>query len=412
MKAQSTSEKIRQANEKSDQSNRSKEFEIAPLDVENSRFLWLENLDVPGVTEPPLFVPEAARKIDGVFIPRWDNKPEERAPIIELNGTSILTHQNLTAIIAAPGSGKSSFCEALCACLINPEADTLGLSIGEQIGRILYFDCERTNDDLYRSFERMHRRAGTDIKAQIDVRIYGLRDIVKHSDRLQAIEDLISFEGEINMLVIIDGAGDLVQNVNDLDEATACRYWIRGLTKKGISILTTLHPNKGTLNPRGHLGSEILRESDGIIAIQKKKDIHVITSDFEHGKTRNSKGVSGAFQWNDEVSMFTSAQIDGNEVKALKKNMHPNDIDNDKIIEILDACFFVGGLSYTQTIQNLKKWFTNYEPDFRHGDNAIKEFISMLLEMHYIISEKKGTRTIYKLHPDTKKSIELIPDLF
>jgi len=53
------------------------------------------------------------RTFDDVFIPNKHNKPPILKPVISINGVGILTHQNITCIIANPGSGKTSVCEAI-----------------------------------------------------------------------------------------------------------------------------------------------------------------------------------------------------------------------------------------------------------------------------------------------------------
>jgi RecA-family ATPase len=97
---------------------------------------------------------------DKIFIPNWDNKPPETPPVITLNGEGILGFQNLTAVIAAPGSGKSAICEAVAAAVINSGADCLGFQVSQDCTHVIYIDFERTKNDVWNSFNRMCRRAG------------------------------------------------------------------------------------------------------------------------------------------------------------------------------------------------------------------------------------------------------------
>lgn len=403
-KTQSTSDKIRESARI--KTLKGEIMEVSPPREKESAYSHLEDLDEELINNPPLFIPEETKKLPGVYIPNWDNEPIARNPVVMINGISILRHQNLTSIIASPGSGKSSFCEAVCSSFLNPDCDSLGISIGKEIGCVLYFDCERTDEDLHNSFKRIYRRANiTRDQEAPPVRIYGLRAISKHEQRIETIETLVSFENSENLLVIIDGAGDLVKNVNDLDESVNCRFWIRQLTQKGISVLTTLHPNKGTLNPRGHIGSELLREADGVLAIQKKNEIHLLTTNFEHGKNRNAGEVTCGFKWNDEVKMFTSIKLGSGKEQNLFKNMHPRELEHDQIIEMLGAVLGKLQLPYNRLLPKLKDWIKENKPEYKHGDNVIKELLSMLTEMHYITQTPTGKTTMYKLHPDTITSL-------
>lgn len=251
-------------------------------------------------------------KTDKVFFPTWSNRPAELPSVLTLGGQSILTHQNLTSIIAAPGFGKSSICESVPASYLNPEADCLGFKVWDGCQGIINIDFERTNLDVWNSFYRMCRRAGIaegqDVKG---VQIAGMRSIPRLEERLKAIETLL--QNNPCSLLILDGAGDMVTDTNDLPQAIECRIFLRELTTKyNLSILTTLHPNPNTTKPRGHIGSEILRESEGVLLVKKgEADSRIITSDFEHGKNRNSAPITTAYKWSDESKMFVSIDFEG-----------------------------------------------------------------------------------------------------
>jgi hypothetical protein len=60
------------------------------------------------------------------------------------------------------------------------------------------------------------------------------------------------------------------------------------------------------MNPRGHIGSEIIREAEGVIGvIPGANDTRTITTDFAHGKNRNNKKEDLAhYVWSEEVNMF------------------------------------------------------------------------------------------------------------
>ena len=247
---------------------------------------------------------------DLVFIPNWDNKPPEVPPVISLNNQGVLGFQNLSAIIAAPGSGKSAVCEAIATAVINKDADCLGFKVSEDCKHIIYIDFERTKNDVWNSFNRMCRRAGLKYgEMPNNVLIAGMRSIPRLEQRKEAISVLL--KNNQCSLLILDGAGDMVTDTNDLEQAIECRIFLRQLTVDfQLSILTTLHPNPNSLKPRGHIGSEILRESDGVFAIKKgEADSRIITTDFEHGKNRNGSHAESAFIWSDGKMMFITVDV-------------------------------------------------------------------------------------------------------
>ena len=251
--------------------------------------------------------PEIMNKI---FIPDWNNRPPELPPVLTLGGLSILTHQNITAIIAKQGMGKSSNCESILASFLNPNVDCLGYQVNKECKGVIYIDFERTTSDVWNSFNRMCRRAligkGTPITG---VLIAGMRAIPRLGERLEAIEYLL--QNSPCSLLLLDGAGDMVTDTNDLEQAIDCRIFLRELTVRyNLSIITTLHPNPNSEKPRGHIGSEIIRESEGVLIIKKGEgDCRVITSDFEHGKNRNGAMVQSAYTWSNEKQMFISIDV-------------------------------------------------------------------------------------------------------
>ena len=245
-----------------------------------------------------------------VFIPDWNNRPAILPAALSLNGDSILSYQNMTAIIASPGLGKSSLCEAAIASYLNQNNDCLGFKVWIGCEGVIYIDFERTNLDVWNSFYRMCKRAGIQEGGEVrNVKIVGMRSIPRLTERLAAIEELL--QNNPCSLLILDGAGDLVTDTNDLPQAIECRIFLRELTvKHNISILTTLHPNPNSNKPRGHIGSEILRESECVLLAKKTEgDARLLTTDFEHGKNRNNGSITAGYKWSDDMSMFISIDV-------------------------------------------------------------------------------------------------------
>jgi len=332
-----------------------------------------------------------------LFIPTWDNKPPKREPILFVNGIGILTFQNVSCVIAAPGVGKSSICESICAAVIGTEGtDTLGLTVSSAITRVLYLDNERTDLDVWNSFERAYRRAkvhGKTIKDKT-IDIVGLRMVAGLKERKQTIEALIS-EGGYN-LVIIDGAGDLVNDTNSLVEAIECRVWFRELTSKyKCSILTTLHPNKGTVTPRGHIGSEIMREAETVLGVLLDGETRTITTDFAHGKSRNAGNISRSYVWGTEQQMFITCDTIGKE--RIKKLAPQELLSNDEINRMLTKVLKAQRSPYLIFLNDLKAYIKQNYSECKNGDNIIKEFIAYLTLNDYIEKTPNGSKSEYYL---------------
>jgi len=355
-------------------------------------------------TDDANFAKTQQKTFDDVFIPNKDNKPPALKPIISINGVPILTHQNLTSIIAAPGSGKSSICEAICSAAINPNTDNLGIELSNEITKVLFFDTERVNVDVWNGYERMNRRAES--KDSDRAQIIGLRMIPETAKRRAMIEQLI--DEYKPQLIILDGAGDMVTDTNSLEQAIECRIWFRKLTcKYNLSILTTLHPNKGSSTPRGHIGSEILRESHGVLIIETDGETKTLTNDFSHGKNRNGAKVSTSFSWSDEKRMFVSCEPIENPTKKLAPQLV---IDNENIRELVAVCV-KNDPSATEFKNILKLKLIEHHPRAKVGATSINDFYTWLQVHKFIMligtaAKKKVIQVIEPVEPVQQK-IEL-----
>jgi hypothetical protein len=342
---------------------------------------------------------------DKVFIPTWNNKPEEKEPILFINGIGIVTYQNMSCIIAAPGVGKSSICESICAAVIGTkDIDTLGFSVSAEVKGVLYIDNERTKTDVWNSFHRTHKRAKANEKTFIQntIDIVGLRDVARLEERKEEIENLIK-KGAYQ-LVIIDGAGDLVNDTNSLSEAIECRIWFRELTSKyNVSILTTLHPNKGSITPRGHIGSEIVREAESVIGVMSEGDVRTMTTDFTHGKSRNAKHVSSSFVWSEEASMF--AQCDKPDKRKVK-TLEPQELLSIEDINImLKKVLGSERLSYQYFSSECKAYLKqNFLNQCKSGDNVMKTFIAYLSQNDFVKKNKVGIVVEYYLNANEEQT--------
>ena len=334
----------------------------------------------------------------GLFIPTWDNKPPYRKPILSINGVGILKFQNISCIIASPGSGKSSVSESIVSSVINKNCDSLGFE--SDVDSVLYIDFERAQEDVWTSFERVMSRANVE-KGKIleDVNIISFRNVSTSKDRRIKIEQLLRhYKPE---LLLLDGIGDLVDDTNSLEQAIDCKNWVRYITSEfGVSILTTLHPNKNSLTPRGHIGSEILREAEGVLAITvEANEVRTLTSNFEHGKARNGGHATTCFEWSDEHKMFVSAEVV--EKVRITKVAPEDKLTHDELIDLVKDTHSQP-LNAESTRSKVKDYLDAKDIKYikKHKTDILK-FIKYLEANNYLtvlnIGSDKRTK-YYKIH--------------
>ena len=351
------------------------------LNTENEYNKEFENLEYIDVISETI-----ENEIDTeLFIPNWNNKPKEQPPLINLNKESILSFQNISCIIASPGAGKSSVMESIISAVINKESDNLGLQTSAL--SVLCIDFERTQTDVWNSFYRTMRRAkvkeGTNFE---NVNIVSFRNIATAEKRKEKIESLLSKKHY--EIILLDGIGDLVNDTNSLAEAIECKNWARSITSiYNTSIFTTLHPNKNSNTPRGHIGSEILRESENVLLIEIAEDgTRTLTTDFTHGKSRNGKHANGCFIWSDEFKMFVTAEFEVKERKV--KETPQNKFEHQELIN-LTSITHPQKLTYNESIEKLTNYLKSNVSYVKTDNNTIKAFLKYLEDNNYLISSKK-----------------------
>lgn len=345
------------------------------------------------ITKEPIQEQKKKNAFDQLFMPTWDNKPPEKPPVLKLNNTPILSYQNISCIIAQPGAGKSSTMESIVSAVINPQSDNLGFLA--DVLSVLYIDCERTETDVWNSFYRTMKRAkvqhGTNLE---NVKIVSFRNIKGAENRRNKIVELLQFYK--SELLILDGVGSLVVDTNSLSEAENLTEWIRHTTSVyKTSIFTTLHPNKGSVTPRGHLGSEMLREAENVLLIEVKADkTRNLTSDFAFGKTRNGAHANSSFAWNDELMMFTSCEYVEQERKTRRA---PVDRFEHQELLTLISITHSKQLTATETIEKLTNYLKSNISYVKTDNNSIKTFLRYLVDNNYLISTRKegDKRTVY-----------------
>jgi hypothetical protein len=367
---------------------------------ENFKKILNETKEQPA-SETPAQEEHKAKRKPAAFIPNWHNKPEHVPPLVTLGSISVLTSENISCLIAAAGYGKSSICESILSSVLNKNCDSLGFNTGDSVKRALYIDIERTPADTWNSFYRMNLRARiskeTDTSEQVF--IAGLKEYTSKDARKTKIEELC--EEFKPQLLLIDGAAALVTSINSEEEAGLIVSWLFELTwRYKLGVITTLHPNKTTETPRGHLGSFLTNEAENMFIVRKNELTGVRT--ISTTKERNSAQTSSAFCWSDELGFMVSCE----NVKAgriakptAKDSLTELDIRN------LRIAFTGKTFKYEELCKTLRNYLNEEHPALTISQPATKIFVSELQADNVIIKSGKTPHTIYGFAPVQSKEI-------
>ena len=366
---------------------------------ENFKNILNETKEQPA-SEPPAQEHKTKRKPEA-FIPNWHNKPEHVPPLVTLGSVSVLTSENISCLIAAAGYGKSSICESILSSVLNKHCDSLGFNTGDSVKRALYIDIERTPADTWNSFYRMNLRARISKETDTSEKVFiaGLKEYTSKDARKTRIEELC--EEFKPQLLLIDGAAALVTSINSEEEAGLIVSWLFELTwRYKLGVITTLHPNKTTETPRGHLGSFLTNEAENMFIVRKNELTGVRT--ISTTKERNSAQTSSAFCWSDELGFMVSCE----NVKAgriakptAKDSLTELDIRN------LRIAFTGKTFKYEELCKTLRNYLNEEHPALTISQPATKIFVSELQADNVIIKSGKTPHTIYGFAPVQSKEI-------
>jgi len=183
--------------------------------------------------------------------------------------TPIGTYGNFSFIYSAPKHKKTFLVSLLSAAYLGGNSSKFtGAIKGHRDGKSLFhFDTEQGRFHAQRVFKRPLQMSGVDSSCY---RTYGLRS-KNPKERLAFIDYKIKYADNLGV-VIIDGIADLINDVNNIDEANAVvqklMYWTETYN---IHIITVIHSNWGSTKPTGHLGSALEKKAETQILIERNE---------------------------------------------------------------------------------------------------------------------------------------------
>lgn len=186
--------------------------------------------------------------------------------IISIQGKTILTEKNVAVISGKPKSRKSVIAHSIIASGISKKT-ILGIEVNTD-KNIVLIDTEQSHHDLLKSIHRMRTLAELP-NIPDTLKIYSVRQL-----NVLQIRSLLTIicQDAANGIVIIDGALDLINNMNDVEESKSVIDMIKQiLTSFNISLILIIHQSKTTNFTIGHFGSYFDRFAQSVIEVSKQE---------------------------------------------------------------------------------------------------------------------------------------------
>lgn len=210
------------------------------------------------------------------------NKKLEHPPTILSKGVynvggrhypiAFATAGNFSCIVGATKSKKTYLKSLITACYIGGGADKYGngfISHREEDKYVLDFDTEQSEWHAQLVFKRVPQMVGENYK---NYKPFYLRKLPP-KERLQFIEWCImesDYRDNIG-LCSIDGAADLVVDVNNLEESNKLtQKFMQWTESANCHITTVIHKNFGSSKATGHLGSSITKKAETICMMDRQ----------------------------------------------------------------------------------------------------------------------------------------------
>jgi len=235
-------------------------------------------------------------------------EPPPLRAIYSIKGTPISTPANLTTVTSGVKTGKTAVVGGMVAsALPHPKgADCLGFeSSNEKEFALLWFDSEQSPDDFWHCVYRAISRAGL-TKPPRWLHAYCLTGLGHLKAWACVREGLIlsaDKHGGIHSSMI-DGAADLIADVNDAAESNDFVARLQNTAQEyDCPIIGVIHFNPGSEKSRGHLGSQLERKAETNLALEKDSDETTVIYSTKNRRGGIPKNIGPRFKFDKLANM-------------------------------------------------------------------------------------------------------------
>jgi hypothetical protein len=272
--------------------------------------------------------------------------PEE-IPLVTVNGSLFCKVGGISVIMGKPKAGKSTVMETILTLTFNngqlQSYDNLEFDVAPaEQKNVVIIDTEQSKGDVKDAVQRVKKNLKL-TKDPENLHYFYLRqdDIVYRRLFLHSILEAIP---NIHF-IIIDGFADMVKD--PVTAVTDCKEFVAEILaysdKYGIGIIGAIHQNFDNFKSTGHLGSELEKKANGILQVEKKNDVHIISTNalrkaanfepihFKRGNDGTPYQVDKS-----EVGSYASKKKESEKINELKDTVKRCFTKDDKTLLTMD----------------------------------------------------------------------------
>ena len=215
-------------------------------------------------------------------------RPQE---VLWYRGQIIGTEGSFSYLIGKEGSGKSYVLSCMAAAVLR-QGDVLCFSGAMPYGKskVLFVDTEQSKfyeENVYRRILTLEGRK----EDEDDENLLYIEATDATDEKLrEEIEKRLQEEPKIGY-IIIDNAGDLVEDINNITETKEnARNWLPSLCRHhGVHATVVMHENKSDHNGQGWQGSYLKKGCEAAMRVERENNDNFSTITFKEGKLRGGE---------------------------------------------------------------------------------------------------------------------------
>ena len=197
-------------------------------------------------------------------------------PPVLYQGDKVMISKGDFSVVVGAAKSRKTFCVSAMVGAYLCADEYMNMSSPNDAGSVLWIDTEQSIYHAAKVAKRVCRISGLPTNQKTDrFRMLCFREY-DPTKRKELTDKAIRLYRP--SLVVVDGAADLILDVNDSGESAKLATMFMDITKElDNHIITVLHTNPGGDKPRGHLGTNFLNKAQALFIVRADGDISTVS---------------------------------------------------------------------------------------------------------------------------------------
>ncbi|WP_455641442.1 AAA family ATPase [Parabacteroides sp.] len=197
-------------------------------------------------------------------------------PPVLYQGEKVMISKGDFSVVVGAAKSRKTFCVSAMVGAYLCTDEYMNMSSPNDAGNVLWIDTEQSSYHAAKVAKRVCRIAGLPTNQKTErFRMLCFREYEPGKRRELTDKAIRLYRPS---LVVVDGAADLILDVNDSAESAKLATMFMDITKEMDNhIVTVLHTNPGGDKPRGHLGTNFLNKAQALFIVRADGDISTVS---------------------------------------------------------------------------------------------------------------------------------------